>query len=397
VTAKPIRFPRIRVRSAAGEERTVARQEWVRLERPTRDFDANPPQRDGDSFNTTIVGSQGASSPFGAGRLGRRRWSVSDGWAHPGPWPPWQDGDELADLDRDRRGFSMVVPRDWRAEDFAAAYARAWRIIRQCGLRHAAHTAWVYRAQGGAWWAWHQLTGEDVVGLAPRCFSMALGRADLQSRARGGRPGGPDPSQLPAEFLGDFGGVDGALHWAFQVASIGRTRLAAVRDQRRRLPLYRALTAHPRWLALRKALERGWPRGGGLREALGIVERDLRQGPVATELAAYALGFEAGATLARLQSAKLIADAEAHRTPGKAEMRKLLDEIVLDEAKRGEIQPYRLADALLSEADTTERGRRLMALGVPGRNRLGVWISKAAERLGLRVPFRPAKRKASSP
>ena len=360
-------IPVFRVQSPSGNApRDTLPADWSLLRPPPADFNAEPPDQAWESGYLSEV-REGKPAPYGPGRLGGQRW--------PDPQPV-QD-----------RLRSIVLPREWKPADFENAYRRAWATIRQAGFRHRAKQAWVFRDANKRWWALHDVGPGDLIGpvsAAPECFRVQLGRADPLPYLEGGQlgPGGPTPADLTDTFIGDFGGVYGPLHWAFFIAAAGRARLNAVRTQRNRLRLTRALVERPEWIALQQAVETEWPDGGGLRAVLALLEGDLWNGPVAKALSAYSYGFQAGATLAWLQAAAQIARAEKSRSPGKVGLRELLRSIIQNEPKP--VQPYVLARKLIAERDAgdTDLGLELRRLGLAqDEKRVGAMISEEIKRL----------------
>lgn len=361
---------------SGGPDRLSSASDWS-IMTVVNAVDADPPHRIGDT-SPPGWSDRSPEAAYGPGRLGRTRHLSR---------PESARGGQASDV------WSRVLPRNWRPGDLEDAYRQAWRILRATGLRHDAPCSWVFRVGPRKWWVLNERIGTMVVsGGADGLFRVRLGRGSGRSFLQGGDlPGSDgviaiDVEQQPSSLIDDFGGEYGALHWALAVVAIGRARLAAVRGARCQLKVSRAILDRPEWAALAAAVAADYPGGGGERLALALLEGELWNGPIDTAVSAYSLGFRAGATLAEQQAAGALRRNEKARNPPKAKLREVIRSILIAAYPAGgTVLPYPLAADLLSEGDTTERGRALMDAGVPTAAGFGRMISEIAKQEGYQV------------
>lgn len=288
--------------------------------------------------------------PLGSKRVGRqvRVWDISP--ANGGE--PWE--------------WASVEPRQWDRHHIPAMYRAALRIARNVGFDPLADAAWVFCDDGGDWW----ILDDRSPRLALDDQGPMAWRLSLQNQM----PGDPEP---PRELIEDFGGPDGPLSWALWVIGLA----VGLRDDNalrlKRVAEIAKLTAMPEWRELAKAVRAGGDPASI--EGLKMLEAGvITEGKIAV-FGPLEWGFMAGQELGFFQAADSVVGHESRRvaSTAKATLRTALREIALAEyAAQGAWRPYVLAKTLISEQDSTERGRLLMGLGMPSENRLGVLLNE---------------------
>jgi len=274
-------------------------------------------------------------------------------------------------------------PQGWGPSDVVVAFGQARRILREIGLPRDANAVWCYREKG-QWWVLIDRDG-SLDALAPDAEPESPGAAGADLFALYYRDGPVDILRdLPPQFLEDYGGHGGAFEWAWRVRSLV-VQLVKLNHKSRAIARWlRRLTELPEWGSLRRAVSGTGVAGLAPGNLFHFIDEVAASGGREAVGPAFIEGYQLGHAFGALEVLRSVAQGEMSRNPGKKDLRAALRAIAAEEAARGPLRPYVLAQALIAERGLTERGKRLADLGLASDfNRVGTMIKEEAVAAGL--------------